>query len=108
MRGFQWTEDKPTDWKPWVITILARKLKDDCDGAATLGKYLFDQGGRPASLFLLKGPDGNHMVAVTDDSNFMVSNANVVKLHDVIGPYQEPYQKVLGYHNGKYTSIQKW
>lgn len=30
MNLFKWKEDKPWDWTPWVITICARKLEDDC------------------------------------------------------------------------------
>ena len=43
MNLFKWKEDKPWDWTPWVITICARKLEDDCDGAATLGRWLLSK-----------------------------------------------------------------
>ncbi len=36
MSKFKWKADNLKDWNPWVITIIARDLVDDCDGAAVL------------------------------------------------------------------------
>lgn len=40
MKDFKWRKDNITDWTPWVLTIINNNLKDDCNGAATLGKFL--------------------------------------------------------------------
>jgi hypothetical protein len=41
--GFVWTTDRFRDWQPWAVTLFIRGLRDDCDGAAVLGKWCLEQ-----------------------------------------------------------------
>jgi len=75
---FKWKKEK-IDWIPWVITILHRHLKDDCDGAAVYGKFLFEECLKIKAdiYYLFRGTIG-HAVAVTRDKKIMISNNNLV------------------------------
>lgn len=71
---FKWKKEK-VDWVPWVITILHRQLKDDCDGAAVYGKFLFEECLKfSTDIYSLYRKDGGHAVAITKDKIFMISN----------------------------------
>ncbi len=102
MNSYKWVHDKFIDWKPWVITVVARKLMDDCDGAATLGKHLFNNIGRGADLYVLDGNKGRHMIAVTFDGQYIVSNNIVLKTHGYWVDY------VMNHFSGQYDSIKMW
>ena len=80
MKKFQWRPDEFTDWTPWVITLFAEMLKDDCDGAATMGKWAFGKIGIKARLLNLFGHGDGHCICVTNDNRFMVSNNDLVTL----------------------------
>jgi len=103
MEQFQWVEDKPVDWKPWLITVLARDLRDDCDGAAVLGQYLFGQIGHHADLYRLTGPKEAHMVTITSSKEHMISNNNLESLHKTTWE-----EHVLSFFDNRYTEIRKW
>jgi len=95
MAKFTWVEDKFTDWRPWVITVLHSGLRDDCDGAAILGACLLEEIGYSPKIYHLKGDNGGHAVAVAED--VMVSNDEVYKLHgDII-------EEIDGIFDGKYS-----
>lgn len=83
MKRFKWTADKYIDWRPWVITILAREYKDDCDGAAALAHWLFKVIGMKAQKVVLtsKKGFGGHMVCITRGRTIMISNDMYVKLN---------------------------
>ena len=79
MKKFKWTKDTLFDWSPWVLTILNNDYKDDCDGAANLGKFLLNNIGIKSSVINLYG-DGGHAVCISKDKKIMISNNEVVKL----------------------------
>lgn len=53
MSRIEWRADKIFDWYPWLKTIVANEYRDDCDGAAVLGKWLLEQAGYEACIFHL-------------------------------------------------------
>lgn len=104
MSKFNWTKDKFFDWKPWVITIIDNQFKDDCDGAAVLGKLLLSLINIDSNLVTLYGDDGGHMVCVSKNGAIMISNNNVVLFSNTFNWKQE----VLDHFEGKYTSLHVW
>jgi len=83
MSTFKWTPDKYVDWKPWVHTIFANDMKDDCDGAAVLGKWLLGKIGFEARIVKLwkTGSNEGHSICVTADNTIMVSNNDVMNIN---------------------------
>lgn len=94
---FVYTSDKFKDWTPWVVTFFAREKHGDCDDAAVYGKFLFKCAGISSSLWSLRGKTG-HMVCVSKDEKYMISNNQLIEL-DGVSP--------LKYFNGKYDRIIK-
>jgi hypothetical protein len=72
--------DKGGDWRPWVVTYLARGRRDDCDGAAVFGQWLLGLAGHPADIWSLKGPSSRHAVAVARDLSWWVTNDELLRL----------------------------
>ena len=79
----EYTPDKFKDWTPWVITFIARGYKDDCDGAAVFGKFLFKSAGIKAKILHLRGKTGGHAVCVTTDGHWMITNNQLIQLDGV-------------------------
>lgn len=100
MSKYDWTKED-IDWKPWVITVLHKDLKDDCDGAANLGKALLVNIGVPASIYHLKNNSG-HAIAVSKNKKFIISNNNLVKIKKI------KLETFLdNYFDGKYKKFYK-
>ena len=80
---FTWTKDNYIDWTPWIITIFDRHLKDDCDGAATLGKWLYKCIGIESNMAVLYKdiPGTAHMVCIRKDKTEMISNSHIITLN---------------------------
>jgi len=77
--------DKVGDWRPWVITFLARGRKDDCDGAAIFGKWLFELIGYEADIYSLMSESGSHAIAVTRATSgvrYLVTNNELLRIPD--------------------------
>lgn len=102
MHGFKWTRDTWFDWQPFLITILHRSLKDDCDGSAKLARWAFKCIGRDARTLSLwkKWSKSGHAICMTSDNEIMVSNSTVVH---VIGEDWEKW--VLDFFDNKYNII---
>ena len=100
MNLFKWTADKYGDWYPWVSTLFANEMKDDCDGAAVLAKWWFKQHGIKADIFNLYSDTEGHTVCVTKDRETMVSNGNVVSLNPTCWE-----KEVMEYFGNKYTIV---
>ena len=83
MSNFEWTSDGIIDWQPWVETIFSRRFKDDCDGAAVLGKWALEQIGIKSRIVRLwaKGKTQGHSVCVSNDNQIMISNGDVIELN---------------------------
>lgn len=75
LKKFKWVSEK-IDYRPWIITLVNKNFNDDCDGAAILGKYVFENLGYKTHIYHLKSNNefGGHAVAVTKDKRFMISN----------------------------------
>lgn len=99
MMNFKWTSDLIMDWNPWVITIIDKELQDDCDGAAVLGKWLFEKIGMKSKIRYLFN-DGGHAVCITDDHTIMITNHRTVKLNPNSWKWD-----VLNEFGGRYTII---
>lgn len=106
---FTWSEDKPKfiDWNPWIITFINRNKKDDCDGAAVYGKWLFKCVGFKASLYRLISSKSAHIIAITEDKKYMISNNVIMNIGIFIKEGTSWEQFVLDWFNNKYTKIYK-
>lgn len=100
MNLFDWKEDTIGDWTPWVSTLLANDMKDDCDGAAALAKWWFKEHGIKADIFNLYSATAGHTVCVTWDRETMVTNERVVNLNPVNWE-----KEVMKYFGNKYTVV---
>ena len=97
---FKWTEDKYGDWYPWVSTLFANEMKDDCDGAAALAKWWFKEHGAEAEILNLYSSKYGHTICVTKDRRIMVTNERVVDLNPATWK-----QDVMKYFNNEYEVI---
>jgi hypothetical protein len=104
MRRFEWKKDFFIDWRPWVITIINRKLKDDCDGAAVLGRWALKKIGFEADIFELWDRDAKigHAVCITKNKGIMISNESVVLMNS-----DDWRGDVLRYHDGMFNIIEQ-
>ena len=100
MSLFKWTEDKYGDWYPWVSTLFANEMKDDCDGAAALAKWWFKEHGAEAEILNLYSSKYGHTICVTKDRRIMVTNERVVDLNPATWK-----QDVMKYFNNEYEVI---
>ena len=96
MNLFKWQDDVVGDWTPWVSTVIAKDLQDDCDGAAALAKWWFKQHGIKADILNLYNSKEGHTVCVAE--GIMVSNGNVIKMNT-------DRDSVLKYFNGEYDTV---
>lgn len=95
LKKVTYTKDSWKDWTPWIITLIARDFKDDCDGSARLGKFLFKCAGYKSKIKSLRGKTG-HAICVTNDHKWMVSNNELI---DIKG------KPILSFFNNKYDKI---
>ena len=100
MNLFKWQDDVVGDWTPWVSTVIAKDLQDDCDGAATLAKWWFKEHGVEADIFNLYSDKSGHTVCVTKDRETMVTNERVVSLNPTCWE-----KEMLAYFGNKYTIV---
>ena len=100
MNLFKWQDDVVGDWTPWVSTVIAKDLQDDCDGAAALAKWWFKQNGVEAEIFNLYSDKEGHTICVTKDRTKMVTNERVVNLNPTCWE-----KEMLEYFGNKYTVI---
>ena len=100
MNLFKWQDDVVGDWTPWVSTVIAKDLQDDCDGAAALAKWWFKQNGVEAEILNLYSDKSGHTICVTKDRTKMVTNERVVNLNPTCWE-----KEMLEYFGGKYTEI---
>jgi len=82
MSKFKWKKDNMVDWTPWVITIIARNMQDDCDGAAILAKWWYKKHSSRGKIVSLYSKDlkVGHAVCVRQDHKEVVSNQYVLPL----------------------------
>lgn len=82
MKLFTWRSEK-IEWRPWIITIIANDLSDDCDGAAEYGKWLIKKLGHKADVYNLwkTGSHFGHAVCYSRDLDLLISNDSVNKLN---------------------------
>ena len=97
LKKLSWVSDHFKDWTPWLITFVCRGYKDDCDGAAIFGRFLFSCIGIKSKIYYLRGPGSGHAVCVTALGNWMVSNNRLIALD---GP-----KDILKHFNGNYIRI---
>ncbi len=101
MKKFTWTKDNYKDWNPWVITIIHRDLKDDCDGAAVLAIWLLSLVNIESQMVHLYGEKSGHAVCVSKDRTIMFSNNDFVSLKpdnwekQVLSCFGDRYTKVV-------------
>jgi hypothetical protein len=100
MERFVWGEDQAGDWTPWVSTVIAKDLQDDCDGAAALAKWWFKQNGVEADILNLYSTKEGHAICVTKDRTKMVTNERVVELNPITWE-----QDVMQYFGNAYEVI---
>ena len=100
MNLFKWQDDVVGDWTPWVSTVIAKDLQDDCDGAAALAKWWFKQNGVEAEILNLYSDKSGHTICVTKDRTKMVTNERVVNLNPTCWE-----KEMLEYFGNKYTVI---
>jgi hypothetical protein len=97
---FTWKEDKLADWTSWVITLIYKEYRGDCEDAANLAKWWFKEHGVEAEILNLYSDKSGHTICVTKDRTRMVSNNQVVHL------FPETWeQDVMNYFGNKYTVI---
>ena len=100
MNLFKWQDDVVGDWTPWVSTVIAKDLQDDCDGAAALAKWWFKEHGVEAEILNLYSDKEGHTVCKTHDREIMVTNERVVNLNPACWE-----KEMLEYFGNKYTVI---
>ena len=100
MNLFKWQDDVVGDWTPWVSTVIAKDLQDDCDGAAALAKWWFKQNGVEAEILNLYSDKEGHTVCITKNRETMVTNERVVQLNPTCWE-----KEMLEYFGNKYTVI---
>ena len=100
MNLFKWQDDVVGDWTPWVSTVIAKDLQDDCDGAAALAKWWFKQNGVEAEILNLYSDKSGHTICVTNDRTKMVTNERVVNLNPTCWE-----KEVMEYFGNKYEVI---
>jgi len=102
MARFKWrTDGLLIDWHPWVKTIIARRLCDDCEGAALLAQWALSVIGISSRIvYLVPGWKfwKAHVVCVSIENNILVSNGMVVEFD---GNTRERLQKFYS----KYTIV---
>lgn len=78
---FEWTEDKTVDWRPCILVMFMKDLKDDCDGAATLGKWLLKQIGVKSDFYRLsKSISEGHFIVISKDKTKVISNSTIYEI----------------------------
>ena len=101
MNLFKWQDDVVGDWTPWVSTVIAKDLQDDCDGAAALAKWWFKQNGVEAEILNLYSDKSGHTICVTKDRTKMVTNERVVHLfpetweQDIMRYFRDKYEVII-------------
>lgn len=80
LKKFTWTKDKLFDWRPWSITMFARDFKDDCDGAASFGKFLLKCIKMKSSFYRLTTEGAGHLVTVSDNKKYLISNNRIYEI----------------------------
>jgi hypothetical protein len=100
MNLFKWQGDVVGDWTPWVSTVIAKDLQDDCDGAAALAKWWFKEHGIEADILNLYSTKEGHAICVTKDRTKMVTNERVIDLNPATWE-----QDVMKYFGNKYKVI---
>jgi len=101
MSNFKWTKDNFKDWTPWLITIINRDLKDDCDGAAILGKWLLKQINIKSSIYYLYGKNCGHAICISSDKSLFISNHQVLYLtkinwkHKILKRFDYKYNQIV-------------
>ena len=95
LKKVTYTPDSWKDWTPWIITLIARDFKDDCDGSAVFGKFLFKCAGYKSKIKSLRGKTG-HAICVTNDGKYMISNNQLIELNGV---------SPLKYFDGRYNKV---
>ncbi|MBC8427316.1 MAG: hypothetical protein H8D97_00345 [Proteobacteria bacterium] len=103
---FKWKEDRPWNWTPWIITLCARRLEDDCDGAAELGKWLLSKINIDSNLIVLKGSEGNHIICIDKNKTFMITNNQFVTINDSDNWKNEVLN--WDWHKDKYSLLHIW
>ena len=99
---FKWTKDNFKDWTPWIITIVERELRDDCDGAAVLAKWWWKNHNINSRIIRLSSSDFSigYTVCVLDDNTKVVSNGGIYSLD--ANNWQ---QNLLNLFNNQFTII---
>lgn len=100
MALFRWREDNLKDWTPWVMTIVANEMQDDCDGAATLARWRLQQNNIKARIVHLYSDTEGHAVCLPADNSFLVTNDMVLSLTPA-----NWRTELLAYFRGKYNTI---
>jgi hypothetical protein len=105
---FYWRKDKFFDWKPWVITMFTRNLMDDCDGAATLGKWLLKKAGIKSRCYRVFNRTNRHLIVISNNRKYMISNSEVFTLRGVEDWKKEALRLASGQTGKNYTGIEKF
>ncbi len=102
VNSFKWRKET-IDWFPWIITIINARMKDDCDGAAILGKWLLENIGIESEvlhLFKSNWIEG-HAICVSKDKKIMISNQNFISINpnnwkfDVLKMFDFKYKYII-------------
>ncbi len=94
-----WTPDKPE-------MVVMAGWRDDCDGAAVLGKWAFKQMGMDSDFYRLKGKT-SHRICVTTCQRFFTTNGTVVEVPEY-AKWPLNYILTWGWHRDMgYQSIRK-
>lgn len=100
MNRFKWKADNFKDWTPWIYVMLARDLKDDCDGAAVLAKWYLKEKGIDSNRISLMDftTKKGHAILVTSSRDLMVSNNTVYDINpdnwkqEVLNKFKTTYE----------------
>ena len=101
MSKCRYKKDKTKDWLPWIITLVDRDFEDDCDGAAILGRWAFKQIGVKSDLVSLYGKNSGHMICVSKDRKYIISNNYIFNLitnnwkKETLDIFKGKYNKIL-------------
>ena len=105
---FEWVEDKVVDWRPFILAMFMKDLKDDCDGAATLGKWLLKQIGIKSNFYRLsKSISEGHFIVISKDKKIIISNA---RIYEISGEnWEEETIKICSKQTGvEFTKLTKF
>lgn len=107
---FEYVSDpKWFDWQPWPVVMFLKNFRDDCDGAAVLGKWSLDKINKPSTYYKLTSKEGTrHLVTLSDDGKVLISNGKVWLLHTAYNVTEQVLNRCSAQTGKTYYKMETW